>query len=294
MSVNKKGNPLTTLVYQKGVTIQNDGYGLLTSTVVWQGDISANPPKKGSTHPTISFMKAFKVQKEYTTTGRAIYKVDYVGIANENATTGQWESASTTVANMSGAVGLQTEKIETHPNFFREQLGVSTPGTPGSAIAGYGTGSYSAPAYPASTVVPGKFVGLNGAHFDAANGSTFSGFKDPAYPQYFGKNNYLAGTTTLSGIIYVDSADTVSKFWRCVGRSSLESNWNGKLPTIIPAYIGTSASPGWEGKYGAKLLLSSVNFEEYGLIYKCSYTIRLNNEGWPAAVYPTAGGDIPA
>ena len=44
MAVNKKGNPLTTLVYQKGVTIQNDGYGLLTSTVLWWGDVTATPP----------------------------------------------------------------------------------------------------------------------------------------------------------------------------------------------------------------------------------------------------------
>ena len=92
--------------------------------------------------------------------------------------------------------------------------------------------------------------------------------------------------------MYVKSTTTVQRFWRCVGRSSLESNWNAKLPTIIPAYIGTSALPGWEGKYGAKLLLSSVNFEEYGVIYKCSYTIRLNNEGWPEPVYPLAGADI--
>ena len=76
---------------------------------------------------------------------------------------------------------------------------------------------------------------MNGAHFDTAKGTTFLGFKDPAYPEYFGKSNYLAGTTSLSGIMYVDSTTTVHRFWQCVGRSSLESNWNAKLPTIIPA-----------------------------------------------------------
>lgn len=283
MSVNKKGNPLTTLVSQKGITIQSDGYGLLTSTVLWWGDVTATAPAKGDVHPKNSNLKAFKVQTDYSTTSRIQYKVDYVGIAG---------GAENTTANMSGAVGLGTERIESHPNFFRQQLGVATPGTPGTAIAGYGTGTYSAPNYPSSSVMPGKFAGLNGAHFDDAKGTTFIGFKDPAYPSYFGKNNYLASTTTLSGIMYVDSATTVEKFWRCVGRSSLESNWNGKLPTIIPPYIGTSSSPGWEGKYGAKLLLASVNFEEYGVIYKCSYTIRINNEGWPEGPYPLAGGDI--
>ena len=283
MSVNKKGNALTTLVYQKGVTIQNDGYGLLTSTVLWWGDSTATPPAKGDSHPIKSYMKAFKVQADYSTTERVQYKVDYVGIDAD---------ADNTSPNMSGAVGLSTEKIESHPNFFRQQLGVSSPGSPGTAIAGYGTGTYGAPTYAASTIVPGKYVGLNGAHFDDAKGTTFIGFKDPAYPQFFGKGNYLAGTTSLSGIMYVKSTTTVQRFWECVGRSSLESNWNAKLPTIIPAYIGTSLSPGWEGKYGAKLLLAGVNFEEYGLIYKCTYTVRLNNEGWPEAVYPLAGADI--
>ena len=283
MAVNKKGNPLTTLVYQKGVTIQNDGYDLLTSTVLWWGDVTATPPAKGDSHPIKSYMKAFKVQADYSTTSRVQYKVDYVGINND---------ADNTDANMSGAVGLQTEKVESHPNFFRQQLGVSSPGSPGTAIAGYGTGSYSAPNYAASTAVPGKYAGLNGATFDDAKGTTFLGFKDPAYPAFYGKGNYLAGTTTLSGIMYVKSSTTVKRFWQLVGRSSLDSNWGAKLPLIIPAYIGTSASPGWEGKYGAKLLLSSVNFEEYGVIYKCTYTVRLNNEGWPAAVYPSTYADI--
>ena len=283
MAVIKKGNALTTLVYQKGVTIQNDGYGLLTSTVLWWGDVTATPPVKGDAHPIKSYMKAFKVQADYSTTSRVQYKVDYVGINGD---------ADNTDANMSGAVGLQTEKVESHPNFFRQQLGVSSPGSPGTAIAGYGTGSYSAPNYAASTAVPGKYAGLNGATFDDAKGTTFLGFKDPAYPSFYGKGNYLAGTTTLSGIMYVKSATTVGRFWQMVGRSSLDSNWGSKLPLIIPAYIGTSASPGWEGKYGAKLLLSSVNFEEYGVIYKCTYTVRLNNEGWPAAVYPSTYADI--
>lgn len=283
MAVNKKGNPLTTLVYQKGVTIQNDGYGLLTSTVLWWGDVTATAPAKGDSHPILSYMKAFKVQADYSTTERVQYKVDYVGI---------YDDEDNTDANMSGAVGLQTEKVESHPNFFRQQLGVSSPGSPGTAIAGYGTGTYGAPNYPASTVVTSKYAGLNGATFDDAKGTTFLGFKDPAYPSFYGKGNYLAGTTTLSGIMYVKSSTTVKRFWQMVGRSSLDSNWGAKLPLIIPAYIGTSASPGWEGKYGAKLLLSSVNFEEYGTIYKCTYTIRLNNEGWPEAVYPSTYADI--
>lgn len=283
MAVIKKGNALTTLVYQKGVTIQNDGYGLLTSTVLWWGDKTATPPVKGDAHPILSYMKAFKVTADYSSTERIQYKVEYVGINGD---------VDNTTANMSGAVGLQTEKVESHPNFFRQQLGVSTPGAPGTAIAGYGTGSYGSPVYGPSSVVTGKYAGLNGATFDDAKGTTFLGFKDPAYPAFYGKGNYLAGTTSFSGIMYVKSATTVQRFWACVGRSSLEANWNAKLPTIIPAYIGTSASPGFEGKYGAKLLLAGVNFEEYGTIYKCTYNVRLNNEGWPEAVYPLAGSDI--
>jgi hypothetical protein len=154
-------------------------------------------------------------------------------------------------------------------------------------IAGYGTGTASAPVYPASTLVTKpeqEYVGLNGAHFKKI-GTTyqFTGFKDPTaiYRPFYGKSNYLAPTTGLSGIIYTTSSAVVQKFLSNVGRSSLLNGWETG-PLLVPNFMGTD----WEGSYGAQLLLAGVNFEEYGHVYKCSYQIRINKEGWPVQVYP--------
>ena len=287
MAVNKKGNPLTTAVQQTNCNVTNDGYGLLTSTVNWQGDLTGLPILKGSDHPEFSFMKAWKIQREFTTTSRIEYKVDYVGICTEAAgdaeSPGLWTVATNTIANISGAASLATEGITSHPNFFD---GTVPDGLDPEdfMIAGHGTGTGSAPVYPASTLVTGEYVGMKGAHFKKV-GTTyqFTGFKDPnsLYRGYYGKSNYLAATTGLSGIIYTSSDAVVQKFIENVGHSSLENGWTGG-PLLVPNFMGEY----WEGANGAQLLLSGVNFEQYGHIYKCSYQIRINLEGWPQAVYP--------
>lgn len=287
MAVNKKGNPLTTAVQQTNCNVTNDGYGLLTSTVNWQGDLAGTPVLKGSDHPEFSFMKAWKIQREFTTTSRIEYKVDYVGICTEadgeSETPGAWTVATNTVANISGAASLASEGITSHPNFFD---GTVPEGLDPEdfMIAGHGTGTGSAPVYPASTLVTGEYVGMKGAHFKKV-GTTyqFTGFKDPnvLYRGYYGKSNYLAPTTGLSGIIYTSSDAVVQRFISNVGHSSLLNGWDAG-PLLVPAFMGED----WEGAFGAQLLLSGVNFEQYGHVYKCSYQIRINKEGWPQAVYP--------
>ena len=287
MAVIKKGDALTTAVQQTNCNVTNDGYGLLTSTVNWQGDLAGIPVLKGSDHPEFSFMKAWKIQREFTTTSRIEYKVDYVGICTEAdgeaESPGQWTEATNTIANISGAASLASEGITSHPNFFD---GTVPEGLDPEdfMIAGHGTGTGSAPVYPASTLVTGEYVGMKGAHFKKV-GTTyqFTGFKDPnsLYRGYYGKSNYLAATTGLSGIIYTSSDAVVQKFIENVGHSSLENGWTGG-PLLVPNFMGEY----WEGANGAQLLLSGVNFEQYGHIYKCSYQIRINMEGWPRAVYP--------
>ena len=288
MAVNKKGNALTTAVQQTNCNVTNDGYGLLTSTVNWQGDLAGTPVLKGSNHPEFSFMKAWKIQREFTTTSRIEYKVDYVGICTEAAgdaeSPGLWTVATNTIANISGAASLASEGITSHPKFFNATSGSPPVPDLNAMIAGYGTGTASAPVYPASTLVSGEYVGLNGAHFKKV-GTTyqFTGFKDPsaAYRAFYGKSNYLSPTTGLSGIIYTSSDAVVQKFIECVGRSTLVNGWSGG-PKLVPDFMGVY----WEGANGAQLLLGGVNFEQYGHVYKCSYQIRINKEGWPVQVYP--------
>jgi hypothetical protein len=287
MALVKNGNPLTSALQQPGATVSNDGYGLLTSTVIWTADEDATPILKGSGHPEFSFMKAWKITREFKAAEMIGYKVDYVGICSEiaegEAGAGDWVSATNTEANISGAISLGTERIESHPKFFNAEDAEGEP-DPDAMIAGYGTGTPSVPVYPASTLVSGEYVGLNGAHFKKI-GTTyqFTGFKDPnsSYRAFYGKSNYLAPTTGLSGIIYTTSTSVVNQFLANVGRSTSVQGWETG-PKLIPDFVGTD----FEGGFGGQVLLAGVNFEEYGHVYKCSYQIRINKEGWPTQVYP--------
>jgi hypothetical protein len=287
MAIVKTGSNLTTSLQQPGNVVSNDGYGLLTSTVHYTGNDGGTPILKGSAHPEFDFMKAWKIAREYRSLEYVGYKVDYVGICSEAdgeaEDPGLWTEATNTIANISGAASLATEGITSHPNFFDGTVpsGLSPDDY---MIAGHGTGTGDAPIYPASTLVTGEYVGMKGAHFEKI-GTTyrFTGFKDPSgvYRGYYGKSNYLAPTTGLSGIIYTSSSTVVQKFIANVGRSSLLNGWTGG-PLLIPTFMGEN----WEGSQGAMLLLAGVNFEQYGHVYKCSYQIRINKEGWPIAVYP--------
>lgn len=291
MAIVKTGNNLTNALQQPGAVVSNDGYGLLTSTVTWVGDDNGTPILKGSDHPEFDFMKAWKISREYRAAEYVGHKVEYVGICTEGSAEsefpGLWTEATNTIANISGAASLATEGITSHPKFFNATSGSPPAPDLNAMIAGYGTGTASAPVYAASTLFPGEYVGLNGAHFKkgqiAGTGYQFTGFKDPnaTYRAFYGKSNYLAPTTGLSGIIYTSDDAVVQKFIANVGRSSLLNGWVGG-PLLVPNFMGED----WEGSFGAQLLLAGVNFEQYGHVYKCSYQIRINIEGWPVQVYP--------
>lgn len=282
MSIIKKGNSLMTPVANRGYSVSNDGFGLLTSQVTLVGDANASIPEKGDIHPSVSFMKAWKVSEEYQSTDRRIFKVDYVGIG---ATSGNsYVELARTSPNVSGAIGLQTESIQNHPQFFDGT--VPTGGNPeGYMVAGHGNGTTTSPDFDPSPIVPGEFIGFHGAHFSTANGTKFTGFKDPAFQAHYGKGNYLAAVTSLSGIIYVQSSSECQTLMRNVGRSFRDNVWivvGTSGIRILPDFVGTD----WEGAWGNRLLFAGVNFEQYGHVYKCSYTVRVNWTGWPVDVYP--------
>ena len=81
----------------------------------------------------------------------------------------------------------------------------------------------------------------------------------------------------------------VQVFRKMVGRSSNGRNWIGQLPDILPAYIGDEFVAS-NGNY--QLLMSQVNYEDFGNLVKVSYEIRYSKEGWPQLVYPTANDPV--
>ena len=268
MAIVKQGNALTTPVQQPGGKISDDGYGLLTATVVWKADESAalgSVVNRGSTCPLNANCAAHRYSITYDALGIATLTVDYVGIDG---------GVSTTDPQITGSQGLTSENITTHPNFFELATGFS-----GSPIAGVGTGSLATPAYPAVSGVNDQYEGNNGSTFEAATGRKFLGFRKPQHKDFYGKTNYLAPQCSLSGVFYTSSDAIVNNHRNAVGKTSGNGTFAGKK--LVPDYMGTSFTISGKNQ----LLLAQVSFEDFGLLYKVQYELRFNREGYVASVY---------
>ena len=274
MAIVKNGNALTTPVQQPGGKISNDGYGLLTATVIWKADESAalgSVVNRGSTCPLDSNCKAHKYSITYDALSIATLTVDYVGIDG---------GVTMTEPQITGSQGLTSEHITTHPNFFETATGL---GFSGSPIAGVGSGSVATPEYDA---VPGtnptEYEGNNGATFESETGRKFLGFKKSEFKDFYGKSSYLASQCSLSGVFYTDSSTKVVNLRNAVGKTSGTGTFASTA--LLPSYMGTSFTIGGKNQ----LLLAQVSFEDYGLLYKVQYELRFNRDGYPSAVYASA------
>jgi hypothetical protein len=289
------GNPLTAPVLQPGSKLSNDGYGLLTATCVWKAnkDNDLSVGNRGSTCPINAALTAHKFSVSYDNLGMATITVDYIGIdptVNEGTYTNPEVGASN---------GLTSENITTNPNFF-------TPGGDGydGVIAG-ASGTYTqSPIGPLVEikdpaeyieVLRGKsvaivnkkqsYIGLNGACFEDVNGGRFIGFVKPADKHFYGKTNYLAPTSSFSGHFYTTEASEVQNMRDYLGTTSRDNDWSSVLPKIIPDYAGTSWVSSAENGAFNQLLLSQVNVQDYGLLYKVNYEVRYSVQGWHDKVY---------
>jgi hypothetical protein len=295
------GNNLNAPVLQPGGKLSNDGYGLLTATCVWKAntnnDLSVG--NRGSTCPINAACAAHKFSVSYDALGMAIITVDYIGIdpdVNEGVYTNPEVGASN---------GLTSENITTNPNFFTAggdgyagviagAAGSYTQSPIGplveikntadfiSVITGYnGDGS------PITALVNKKqsYIGLNGACFEDPQGGRFIGFVKAADKHFYGKTNYLAPTSSFSGHFYTTEASEVHNMMDYLGTTSRDNDWSSVLPNIIPDYAGTSwVSSVANGSFN-QLLLSQVNVQDYGLLYKVNYEVRYSVVGWHDKVY---------
>ena len=275
MAIVKQGNALTTPVQQPGAKISDDGYGLLTATVIWKADESAalgSVVNRGSTCPINANCNAHRYSITYDALGIATLTVDYVGIDG---------GATSTDPQITGSQGLTSENITTHPNFFETATAL---GFSGSPIAGVGTGSLATPAYTAVTGPNNttEYQGNNGATFEAVTGRKFLGFKKSEFKDFYGKTNYLAPQCSLSGVFYTSSSTLVNDLRNAVGKTSGTGTFASK--SLVPTYMGTSFTISSKNQ----LLLAQVSFEDFGLLYKVQYELRFNREGYVASVYAAA------
>jgi hypothetical protein len=295
MAIVINGNDLVTPVLQPGWTVTSDGFGLNTSTTVFKCDTTFNIDAfvvKGTAHPdtAYSYLKLDKWKVSWDSLDIATLTVDYVGIdtaINEGVRTNP---------NTSSANGLTTENITTHPNFFAAAAGYSSviagtsysPSPLGplveikdkddfvSIITGYNSDG------TAQTMMWNKkqsYVGENGACFESETGGRFIGFVDPTYSSLYGKTNYLATTTTYSGVIYSTQLTDVQALLLLLNTATSTNGWGvfDFLPSWAP--VGTVAGVGHVN------LLSQINVEQYGSLYKVMYEIRYAKKGWDSKVY---------
>jgi hypothetical protein len=248
MAYKNKGNSLTSPQLQAGFTIENDGYGLLTSKLTYRIDqtkVESKAPKKGDPHPKDSRLSAWKVMWTRDHNDFATINADYIGFATGDSTT----------PIVSGIGVTQQEAIDTHISFE-------------NAIGG-------TPAAP-----------INGATFDA-NGK-FTGFPHSTSSKEAGTINlkaYLSPTLGFSGIVYVGQFSQVQKVVDTIGKTSKDGMFAG-LQLVYKKDAGWEiGSPGGATTNWDQLLLDSVNYEEFGLVYKISYTVRYHAYGFNPLVY---------
>lgn len=281
MAIVKLGNPLTAKFLQAGSTYETDGYGLLTAKGIYQLDqsVGGTAVVGGQVHPQYSDLFVHKFTLTRNTLEIDQVDADYVGIMSS--------VGNTTRPNVTASHGLTSEHITTHPNFFGPAAGFST------AIAGSGT------TFSASTINPDyKTGGVFGAHFKgtATNAGGFVGFLDSstATKQYFyGKNQYLAPTTSFSGHVYTNSTGVVTGLRNAVGKTSTSNVFAGTK--LLPDHVGVSWTASVKGALRPTLMLSQVSFEDFcvtpsgnPLIFKVNYELRFNREGYPEEVYQSA------
>lgn len=284
MSIVSNGNNLSAELIQPGISIVSDGFGLVTATATYKCDWSCTVAVTQRGEPLdfggLTYLKAHKSSTSYDSLQYKTIKVDYVGI-DPTFNGGVMTNANTSVAN-----GLTAENITTHPNFFTAASGYG--GIPLAGLPSNFGGAYDdstlGPPVSVINVDTGKPVvvpsceGYNGACFENGKGGRFIGFVDPDYPELYGKTQYLARTTTYSGVIYTTSQAYVQALYALLGTATSSNSWG--IFTLIPAW-----GPTGTGSFGKKNLLSQINVEEFGLLYKVLYEIRYSNEGWPPNVY---------
>jgi hypothetical protein len=274
------GNALTTALLQPGAKFQTDGYGLVTGVAVFKEDQTGSSAflARGEPFPgaSYSFCKVHKASASLDALGITTYTVDYVGIGSGGV------SSTLTKTQITGSQGLTSESVTTHPNFF--ELATGFTGIPIAGIGAENGGTLAVPKYTITTSESGDttvYRGNNGSTFKYRNGGPFMGFQVPYYKGYYGKSNYLAPQSSFAGHFYTTDTSNVTGMRDRVGKTSGTNTFSGVK--VVPDYVGTVFLNGAK----QQLLLAQVSFEDYGLLYKVSFEVRFNREGYEPSVYAT-------
>lgn len=280
---------------QEGYTIDDDSYGLFTGTCVFEidkskvGPASEDIPNPGDPHPDTryNFMFADKRKRVFGSGSKVRVSVTYVGVLTQS-TYGEGQ-VYVTYPQATGTDGTSTEPIENHPHFWKAVMDGDDSVYGGTPIAGVGTGTTTpiAPNFPASTRpqqaqdTKTYYQGNHGSQFVDEKGSRFLNFADPAFPKFYGKKSYLGRVTSWSGVIYTTSTAVMNDI-RDKNTCTLNTNLINGI-RILPDYYGTTFNA---ADSTPQLLLTNVATERFStMVYKITYTIRYNVDGFPTEVY---------
>ena len=260
----EKGNSLSSLTLQPGWTIEEDGFGLLTSRLTFvsshgSDDNSSpiyNAPKRGDTHPKDTRMACHRASTTYNANGLAVTVAEYIGIADGNKT----------APEVSGRGNMSTDPITTHPKF-------------------------------ASTLGGTKDAPKNGAKFNETTG-LFIGFGPSTPPPKAGFNkegvrSYLNPGFGISGHFYTSDVSVAKKFKEQMGKSSGTGSYGGVNLLGGLSGLGSAGSDSIWGTWTTseevpQLLLTGVAIDFFGNLVKVSYDLTFAKDGWDMEIYEGA------
>lgn len=274
MAMISQGDDLLTAVLQPGWIVENDGYQVLTCKAVYKCDnaTAAAAFARGDSFSEDSRLKAHKIVVSYGALGVATITVDFIGL--------ELLTSSYSAPNVSGTTNLTTEQIQNHPNFF---VATTSGGIAGSQPYSVSTTVKVLKPYTDRGPV---YEGGNGSIFESKEGGKFLGFysqssTDLAARKLYQRTSYLAPTSSVNGVIYTNNSANVNTFLSYVGKTMYQRGPDG-FGDLLPSYF---TPPFQAPDEDDQWLISSVHFEDYGALFKLSYELRFNREGYSGLVY---------
>lgn len=293
------GDSLITPQLQPGMTVTQDGFGLIQVQAKYKWDVSqignftdSFSRRVTSAPEPYQYCKLWKAELSVEKNGVATVTADFCGIdARQNG-------SGSTYPQVAATVGSSSQPIESHPNFIKVN---ATYGGLDNELAGFPPlkGGYvdDATENPNNALWT-PFVASRGA----TQGFQFVGFLPNQTQEDIdakginikaGIKNYYKPQLTLRVLQYIANEYEALTMASYVGWTSDGSLWNlpeeyKKLGQVNGGYDGNPFyTEEWNAKTNPGFLCTSCSVELYGDIHKVTTELMLSGiAGWDQDIYP--------
>jgi hypothetical protein len=260
MSYVNKGDSLNSLKVLPGWTIEDDGFGLLTSRIIYVtnhgSDEGSSPlvlndaPKRGDAHPKDYRLTCHRASSTIGANGLAQISAEYIGIATGNMTNPE----------VSGRGNMSTDPITTHPEFETKIGGTSASPLNGAKFQD----------------ATGLFIGFDGA------GKTPNGNK-------MGVRSFLNPGFGINGHFYTSDIKVAARLRDRLGKTSGNGSFGGINLMGGLSGLGKNTQSIW-GTWSSEteldqLLLTGLAVDFFGTVIKLSYDMTYAPYGWDRDIY---------